>query len=311
MVQRAEIEGVSTMYAFIIVIIALNSTFFVIPNHHYKKKKNIILINTVESKNSFISYVIIDGTICIVKQKKDETKLLSIVRDALAAYIAQDLCVAHSAKIIPSKENFPGKKYVKSPGVILSLAAGATVRSQPESKYHNLCLKQRKPDGDLLPNRWLTETIIHQITWHKQLPVIIGLDLFIGNTDRHGGNLFYDPKTDSFCAIDMDNIFRRDLPALAYKKLKLMIHNKKKFTREEIAALISVRNTILFLLDSYSTKDIIAKLHFFIKEVDFPQAVLRSEKMIKKITRHETMIMQSRRSLYKLIKILNEIVVNI
>src|SRR4030095_6477207 len=304
------IGGVGAMYAFIVVIIVLNSTSFMLSHQNYKKKKNITLINTVESKNSFISYVIIDNAVYLVKQKKDETKLLSIVRDAFAAYIAQDLCIAHSAKIISSKESFPGKKYARSPGVILSIAAGATVRSQQNSKYHNLCLKQRKPDGDLLPNRWLTETIIHTITWHKQLPVIIGLDLFICNTDRHGGNLFYDPKTDSFCAIDMDNIFRRDLPALAYKKLKLMIYNKKQFTREEIEALISVRNTIQFLLYSHSPKDLIVKLHSFIKDADYPQTVLRSEKMIKKIVRHEAIIMQSRRSLYKLIKILNEIIVN-
>ena len=37
---------------------------------------------------------------------------------------------------------------------------------------------------------WLTEIIIDQMTWHRQLPIIIAFDLFISNTDRHRGNLF-------------------------------------------------------------------------------------------------------------------------
>ena len=61
-------------------------------------------------------------------------------------------------------------------------------------------------------------------------------------TDRHRANLFYDPETDCFCAIDMDNIFRRDLPAIAYEKLHLMLNNKKQFTKQEIKALIIMRD---------------------------------------------------------------------
>ncbi len=301
-------KDVGTMYAFIFFIILLQNNCFLFSQPAHGKKNNVTLLNVLESRNSFISYVMINGTRYVVKQKKDETKQLAIIRDALAAYIAQDLCIAHSAKIISSKENFPGKQHNTSPGIIFSMAVGDMVSAQPTSKYFNLCLKQRKFDGGLLCNRWLTETIIHQITWHWQLPIIIGLDLFLCNTDRHGGNLFYDPQTDSFCAIDMDNIFRRNLPALAYKKLKMMIYNKKKFTREEIVALISVRDTIQFLLNRFSSKNIIVQLHSFIRQADYPQEIVHGEKMIKKIIRHETMIVESRTSLYKLIKILNKII---
>lgn len=197
-----------------------------------------------------------------------------------------------------------------SPGAILTIAPGATIRDQPESRYYNLCLKQRTIDGDLLPHRWLTEQIIHQITWHKQLPIIIGLDLFICNTDRHGGNLFYDLHTDSFCAIDMDNIFRRDLPALACAKLQVMINHQKQFTHEEIEALKGVRDTIQFLLDRYTSKQLIAQLHFFIKQAGFSKRILRAEKMAKKIARHEATIRESRASAHKLIQLLNKIINN-
>jgi hypothetical protein len=275
----------------------------------YTSTKNIFLINTVEAKNSFISYVTIDGHKYIVKQKKDITKKISIVRDALAAYIAKKLFIAHSVKIISSKKNFPGKVYPMEPGAILTIAPGATIRDQPESKYYSLCLKQRNINGELLPDRWLTENIIYQITWHWQLPIIIGLDLFICNTDRHKGNLFYDPQTDSFCAIDMDNIFRRNLPGLAYEKLNIMINNKKQFTHEEIEALISVRDTLQFLLNKYKPKRLIAKLHHFAKKAGLKKgSFVEVEKIKRRIAEHEEMIIQSRASVYKLIAILNKII---
>jgi hypothetical protein len=296
------------MYKFILIVLCCVTIMpFILCKEIYTSKENIFLIHTVGSKNSFISYVIIDGHTYIIKQKKNVEKQFSVVCDALAAYIAKDLSIAHAVEIISSHDDFPGKKRM-SPGVILTIAPGAMIRDQPESKYYNLCLKQRNVKGDLLHHRWLTEQIIHQITWHKQLPIIIGLDLFICNTDRHGGNLFYDPQTNSFCAIDMDNIFRFDLPKLAYKKLKLMIRNKKRFTYEEIEALISVRDTVQFLLDEYPIKRLIELFNYFIKQADFEEEVLRAKSMRKEIAHHEATMRESRESAYRLIKILNKII---
>lgn len=272
----------------------------------YTGKENVSVINAAESKNSFIMYVIIDGCAYIIKQKRNAEGQFSVVRDALAAYIAADLSIAHSVQII---QDFPRKIHEMYPAALLTIASGATIRSQPECRYYHLCLKQRTVDNELLHNRWLTETIIEQITWHKQLPIIIGLDLFICNTDRHGGNLFYDPDTDCFCAIDMDNIFRRDLPALACEKLKAMISNKKQFTHQEIEALTSVRDTIQFLLDKYPSHHLIEQLHMFAQQAGFVEgSMLYTKKIAKKIARHEAIIVASRESSYKLIKILNKII---
>lgn len=309
-VEIVNIKDFGSMRIIIAIIIFFNSTLFIVSGHKHKKKKNITLINSVDSVNSFISYVMFDGNRYIFKQKKDITKQFSVVRDALAAYIAHDLNIAHSVEIISSKIFFSGKNHAMAPGVLLTIAAGDIIRNQPESKYFYLCLKQRNVDGDLLPHRWLTETIINQITWHKQLPVIIGLDLFLCNTDRHGGNLFYDSATDSFCAIDMDTIFRRDLPALACAKLRTMIDGGKQFTYEEIEALKIVRDTIQFLLDRYSARKLIKKLYFFIKQAEFSKKFLYTEKMAKKIARHEAIIIQSRVSAYELIIVLNKIINN-
>src|SRR5438477_1975366 len=161
---------------------------------HYSYKNVAVLINGFESKNSFISYVMIDGIMYLLKQKKTPSKQFCVVRDAFAAWIAQNLHIAHSVEIIPPG-NFSGKEKAYWPATLHSIARGKTIRAQPESKYYNLYLKQRLAHEELA-NRWLTETIIHQMTWHKQLPIIIGLDLFICNTDRHKANIFYDPETD-------------------------------------------------------------------------------------------------------------------
>jgi hypothetical protein len=266
----------------------------------------ISVIDGFESLNSFICYVNIDNVRYLLKQKKTPSKQFSVVRDALAAYIAKDLKIAQSVQIIPAKKEFAGKRNKHWPATLHSIAAGKMIWSQPESKYYRLSLKQR---GRRVLNQWLTETIIHQITWHKQLPIIIGLDLFLCNTDRHRGNLFYDPTTDCFCAIDMDNIFRRDLPSFAYEKLLLMIGRHKQFTKEEVEALKKVRETLRFLLERYSVNHIINKLHFFVKQAGFvPGSRLYTEKIVKKIARHEKTIKESRVSLYKLLSLLDTII---
>jgi len=290
------------------VICCLTIVSVVFPKNHYIKG-SVIVIDGFESRHSFISYVTIDGVKYLLKQKKIKSQQFSVVRDALSAWIAQDLDIAHSVSIIPPEEDFPGKKNKLWPATLHTIAPGKTVRSQKGSKYHALCLKQRVPGGVRPINRWLTETIIHQMTWHKQIPIIIGLDLFLCYTDRHGGNLFYDPATDSFCAIDMENIFRRDLPGLAYEKLLLMLHQGKQFSKKEIEALAKMRDIIAFLLDKYTSKKIIDKLHFFVKQAGFTKnSPSYTEKIKKKIARHERIIIQSRASAYKLLLMLEKII---
>jgi hypothetical protein len=272
---------------------------------------DIAVIDSFESPNSFISKITIDGTKYLLKQKKASGKQFLVVRDALAAWIAKDLDIAHTVRIVPAKKKFPGKKNRSLPAVLLTIAPGKTIRSQPDSKYHHLALKQRNIDGIFSPDRWFTETIIHQMTWHPQLPVIIALDLFICNTDRHGDNLFYDSATDTFCAIDMDNIFRRDLSAIAVAKLKLMITRKKVFTLQEIKALISMKKTLQFLMEKYPVTRIIDKLHFFVDQAEFSKHDVKfTAKIAQKIARHKKTITDSRTSLHALIYLLDTIIKN-
>ena len=88
-----------------------------------------------------------------------------------------------------------------------------------------------------------------------------------------------------------------------------MIKERKSFTREEIEALLSVRDTIQFLLDKYPPKRLIEQLHLFIKQAGFEEGgMLYTEKIARKIARHERVIIESRASAFRLIKILNKII---
>src|SRR5579863_2744438 len=104
--------------------------------------KRVTLINTVESKNCFVSYVMINGRRYLIKQKKMENKQIAVVRDALAAFIVRSLKIAHEVDIISFKKPFPGKMYDGWPATLHTIAPGETVRKQPDSIYSQLRLRQ-------------------------------------------------------------------------------------------------------------------------------------------------------------------------
>src|SRR5579863_9496008 len=260
-----------------------------------------------ESSNSFINYVIINGMRYIVKQKKSCAQTIpSVFRDALASYIARKLKIAHAVEIISPENDIPGKVYQHCPATLLTVARGKIIRHLAENhKFFTLSLQQRNPEDldQKILNKWLDEAIISQITWHKQLPIIVALDIFLCNSDRHRGNLFYDDETDSFCAIDMDNIYRRNLPEFACQNLEKMINvDKKKFSKKEIKALIQIKKTLEFLLQKYSPREIIANLYTFAWQagyVDDDSDVSRSIR--KKIKLHKKIIRRSYLSCRRLV----------
>ena len=148
------------------------------------------------------------------------------------------------------------------------------------------------------------------MTWHRQLPIIVALDLIIGNSDRHCGNLCYDPVTDSFCAIDMDDTFNKDLCFLACEKIKMMLDDDTViFTRQELKALKRMRDILKFLVKYHKEKDVIEKLYVFAKNAGFFKGnKIYTKKVIKKLLLYEAMIMQSYKSVHILITLLDTII---
>jgi len=273
-------------------------------------KKVITFLYTVETKNCFVSYVTINGKKYIVKQKKEYKKQLAVVRDALSAWIAEVLGIAHRVDIVSNKTEFMGKVKQHFPATLHTLAPGKTVREQRNIKYNALRLRQFWAQAASPMEKGLTRSIIMHMTWHRQLPEIVALDLLIGNSDRHCGNLCYDPETDKFCAIDMDDTFNKDLCQLAREKLILIMQTDKvPFSRQEIYALSRMRDTLKFLIRRHRPEDIIAKLYFFAQKAGFSRgSKLYNDRIRRKLLSYEEMITQTHASAVKLILLLDKII---
>lgn len=297
---------------FFILLVAFLCTVhsFILSKIYYTGKEKVSLLKTVEGKNCFVSYVQINEYIYLLKQKKDYKKQLAVVRDALAAYIAKGLHdIAHEILIIECTKEFIGKIKRSWPATLHTIVPGDTVRRQRDCKYNALRLRQFWAQAESFDEKGLTRSIINHMTWHKQLPIIIALDLFIGNSDRHCGNLFYDPATDTFWAIDMDDTFNKDLCSLAYKKLKCMMQDDDVFTQEEINALMSMKKTLKFLVRTYKPEKVIEKLYIFAKQAGFSKGSdLYNDKIKRQLSYYEKMIRQSHESAYKLIFLLEKII---
>lgn len=299
------------MRAFIVFVVSLvMTTSSIFSKIYYTGKEKVSLINTIETKNCFVSYVMINGHKYILKQKKESKKQLAVVRDALAAYIAKDLNIAHQVDVIESKKKTPGKIKVRWPATLHTIVPGDTVRKQRDSKYNALRLRQFWAQAQSYSEKGLTRLIVTYMTWHRQLPEIIALDLFIGNSDRHCGNLFYDPSTDTFWAIDMDDTFNKDLCLLAYKKLKLMMKDgNEPFTKEEIYALTSMKNTLKFLVHKQTPSNLIKQLYIFAKKAGFVEGNdMYNDRVRRKLLYYEKMIKKSHANAYQLISLLDKIV---
>ena len=276
----------------------------------YTGKEKISLIRSTESRNSFVYYVKIKGKKYLVKQKKDPKRKLAVVRDALAAYIARVLGIAHLVAIIPFDVEFPGKVQTAQPATVHTLAPGDTVRSQVNIKYSALRLRQFWANAQTFCEKGLTREIITFMTWHKQLPKIVALDLLIGNSDRHCGNLCYDPETDMFCAIDMDDTFNKDLCMLACEKLHFMVEQQQViFTAEEIVALQSMKSALKYLIRKNKLRNVIEQLNAFAQRAGFFQgSPIYNKSIAKKLAEYQMMITQTYVSADKLIELIDKIV---
>lgn len=287
------------------IFFSLNSTdHFTFQELISLDKEAVKITDYYEFPNCFITYVTIHRKPYVLKQKKRPKKGMSAVCDMLAAWIGKDLKIVHSAQIISAEQDFPGKKK-GWPALLLTIAPGKTIRNQPKSKYFELDLKQKKDDDIFAHDSWLTEKMIHQITWHNQLPILVALDLFIGNTGRHTANLFYDPKQDIFCGIDMDHCYSINLSSIAIARFNFMILNKKTFTQKEIKALRIMKNTLEFLVEHHSPKKIIEQLDLLVNQGGMANAIAGIR---NNLSATKTVIEESYASSVNLISLLDKII---
>lgn len=271
------------------------------------------LRETLEMRFCYISFVYINGQEYIIKQKKSNCvrKIGGVVRDTITAYVAEnfakahyntdDFKIAHQVRIIPAGKEFPGKLRIDWPATIHTIAPGKMIKAQ-EGAYRRMNIKQ----ADVGFRRDMLSWMIK----HPVLIMIIALDTFVCNHDRHRGNLFYDAKNNSFCAIDMDSAFRHNLCALGCKNFMQMLQDKNlRLSSKEIKALMTYKKYLDFLITRFHPEDILAQYNEFAQQAGFVSgSVLYTQRLALELENNRRVIRESYIDVQRLVIIVDKLI---
>ena len=275
-------------YLFILLMFSGTSQASIQKNRDYNFKllnpgydhNTIIVYKKLNKKRAYLRFIkdALNNRF-MVKQKKDSFDLahIRVITEMLSAYIAQCMGIpAQWVKILKSDRSFPGKVKKEWPATIHTLVPGCKLSMlKKSSPYYKLYIKQDNnlalPEEELGLNR----LVIANMSLHPDLAVLMALDTFLSNMDRHTGNCFYDKKSDRFYAIDMDNIYSSGkntmlCSSLACYQIKRMLKNKSiKFSVHEIEALKRYKATLKKLIKNFPPKKLHNKMYDFAREAGF------------------------------------------
>jgi len=243
-----------------------------------------------ETEDCYISFVEREGERFVVKQIKDARpdEQFLLILDALGCHIAEEANIpVNRVRIIPANAPFPGKKVLELPATLHTFAKG--VSSDEASSYRDLDLHQRYlKENTPLWHRWgplapedtgLTKRIIHNMAKHPDLPSLVALDTFVGNSDRSPPNLFYDSLSDHFCGIDMAASFRAPLAEAACRQLKGM--RKEQFDQVTLSALQNYASTLEVLLKTWPPEEQERMLLLYSERAGFKKGSHLSDRDVK------------------------------
>lgn len=91
---------------------------------------------------------------------------------------------------------------VLRPISLQSMAIGKDLEKLIKGGEHPKIDLQQKDQSNQAWNAKFTKDTLSAMSSHPDLAKIAALDTFVGNLDRHSGNLFYDQKSDRYTAID-------------------------------------------------------------------------------------------------------------
>jgi hypothetical protein len=171
-----------------------------------------------------------------------------------------------------------------------------------DSRYNSMNIKQADIGFRYEMLQWLAKDPV--------LIIVVALDLFLCNHDRHRGNLFYNPRTNTFCMIDMDSSFRHNLCALACKNITKMVNNRKlRFSSRDIDVLKTLKKHLQYLIDHNHPEDTVQMYNYFAEKAGFVEgADLYTERVALELEANRAMIIQSYEDAKKLVQIIEELV---
>lgn len=223
-----------------------------------------ILKNEMETPTCIISYIHSSkDEEFVVKQIKDlsSDQQLLLVLDTLGCQIAEEVGIPlNKVRLISAGKPFVGKKMLDFPATLHTLAMGLSLEEDnpfPGLDIHQRFRRKNSPAWDFwgplpIEKTGLTKVVVRGMSYHADLPLIVALDTFVGNADRSYPNIYYDNSKDRFCGIDMAASFNTQLAF--YAALHLEKTTKNDFSSEELAALISYKETLESLLKIWPAK---------------------------------------------------------
>lgn len=241
--------------------------YAVLPEHI--QDKSFSIIKQCKVLYSFITLVTDGQNYYLVKQKKRRQSIdWSALRMKLASSIAQNISgiLSQEVYIISIDEKFPGKKYEDEPAVLMKIVPGKPVSKS--KKYKNIYIKQRYKKKGKTIYTGVDSKIIRYMSRHGDLARIIALDSFIGYSDRHTRNIFFDESKNRFWAIDMDSCYSKNLFDVTCKNfLKFICNTNIKFSKKELLALLVFKNTLQELIAHNHPENTIAYMMDIANEI--------------------------------------------
>lgn len=200
----------------------------------------------------------------IVKQKQGKTLgwHMGVAREKLGYHVAESINIPiNRVEIIPTDRAFPGKHEVGLPATLHEVVPGVKVTFLPKPLKVLKVFIQQPIKPTVSRTQWgLTRRVIQDMALHPDLPPLVAFDTFIGNADRHRGNLFYDKKTNHFFAIDLESSFNKDLASYAGDLIVSMIESKyENILPQELQALETYRDVLKKLIKLHTPDSLCKK----------------------------------------------------
>jgi hypothetical protein len=263
-----------------------------------------------------------DGSnIYILKQIHNESmnEQFLLINDAIASTIGYDAGIhVNEVFFIPYTNAKHIKIYPDRAATLHSYISGKDLEQElPVYLTDDFIIHQRIINVESIwQKRWplhehqqgFTQIILENMSLHEDLPPIVALDTFLGNSDRSLPNIIYNKSNNHFYGIDQAAVFGNNLAAIAHKRLKELL---------ETDFLLTSDSKIINSLQEYQK----ALLH--LREKNIPSAIIQNMQellpylgpnslqndLIDRRIKHETRIINnSYESILELILLIDQII---
>lgn len=248
-----------------------------------------------------------NGLHWIFKQHKRPSvahQFISIL-DTLGARIAESMGIScNHVELISSSQCRTLKSLSDWPATMNSFMSGENLKDKPYYEGHFVHQRLRHVEKE---RQGLIRDVVKNMALHADLPPLVAVDTFIGNSDRNKSNLLYDKKTDKYHAIDFGDSFKTNLAEMARTHLKKMVSLKP----EEIKALTVYTHTLKALMRKYPPRVLVTLLDRLAHQAGFFKKAKHSSSaknlLYRRLKVHKAFIYRSFRSTQKLVQELDKL----